>query len=127
MTVAVAKKPGTNAINMVRDLDALVERIQGKIIPSDVNLLKTRDYGHTAEEKSNELLMHLYSATGAVILLMLFTLSRREALVTAVVIPVTLALTLAASYFFGYTLNRVTLFALVFSIGILVDLSLIHI
>lgn len=121
VTVAVAKKPGTNAIDMVSDLDLVLEGIQGRIIPGDVELLKTRDYGATAKEKSDELLMHLYSATGAVILLMLITLSRREALVTAVVIPVTLALTLAASYFFGYTLNRVTLFALVFSIGILVD------
>ena len=121
VTVAIAKKPGTNAIDMVRDLDRRLAGLKGRVIPSNVEVLKTRDYGLTAEEKSDELLMHLYSATGAVILLMLFSLSRREAAVVAVVIPVTLALTLAASYFFGYTLNRVTLFALVFSIGILVD------
>jgi len=121
VTVAVAKKPGTNAVNMVSDLDRTVDNLRGRLIPSDVNLLKTRDYGATAKEKSDELLKHLYSATLAVILLMWVTLSRREATVVAVVIPVTLALTLAASYAFGYTLNRVSLFALVFSIGILVD------
>jgi multidrug efflux pump subunit AcrB len=121
VTLAVAKKPGTNAVEMVEDLDAMISRLEGPMIPSDINVLKTRDYGFTAKEKSNELLKHLYSATIAVILLMWITLSRREAAVVAVVIPVTLALTLAASYLFGYTLNRVSLFALVFSIGILVD------
>ena len=121
VTLAVAKKPGTNAVEMVSDLDRVLDNLEGKLIPSDIHLLKTRDYGFTAKEKSNELLKHLYSATLAVILLMWITLSRREATVVAVVIPVTLALTLAASYFFGYTLNRVSLFALVFSIGILVD------
>jgi multidrug efflux pump subunit AcrB len=121
VTLAVAKKPGTNAVEMVEDLDAMIARLSGPMIPSDIHVLKTRDYGFTAKEKSDELLKHLYSATIAVILLMWIMLSRREAAVVAVVIPVTLALTLAASYFFGYTLNRVSLFALVFSIGILVD------
>jgi len=121
VTLAVAKKQGTNAVDMVRELDERIAGLEGQLLPSDVHVLKTRDYGATAEEKSNELLKHLYSATLAVILLMWITLSRREAIVVAVVIPVTLALTLAASYFFGYTLNRVSLFALVFSIGILVD------
>lgn len=121
VTLAVAKKPGTNAVEMVNDLDRYVDRLKGPVIPSNINVLKTRDYGATAKEKSNELLHHLLSATIAVVLLMWVTLSRREATVVAVVIPVTLALTLAASYFFGYTLNRISLFALVFSIGILVD------
>jgi multidrug efflux pump subunit AcrB len=121
VTIAVAKKPGTNAVDMVADLDHMLDRLAGRVIPSNVEILKTRDYGATADEKADELLKHLYSATIAVILLMLITLSWREATVVAVVIPVTLALTLAASYFFGYTLNRVSLFALVFSIGILVD------
>ena len=121
VTVAVAKKPGTNAVDMVADLDRLIERLRGTVLPSNVEILKTRDYGATADEKADELLKHLWSATLAVILLMWITLSWREATVVAVVIPVTLALTLAASYFFGYTLNRVSLFALVFSIGILVD------
>ncbi len=121
VTLAVAKKPGTNAIDMVSDLDRYIDRLKGPVIPSNINVLKTRDYGATAKEKSNELLHHLFSATIAVVLLMWVTLSRREAAVVVVVIPVTLALTLAASYFFGYTLNRISLFALVFSIGILVD------
>jgi multidrug efflux pump subunit AcrB len=121
VTIAVAKKPGTNAVDMVDDLDRMLDRLDGRVIPSNVEVLKTRDYGATADEKADELLKHLYSATIAVILLMWITLSWREATVVAVVIPVTLALTLAASYFFGYTLNRVSLFALVFSIGILVD------
>jgi multidrug efflux pump subunit AcrB len=121
VTVAVAKKPGTNAVDMVADLDRVIERLRGTVLPSNVEILKTRDYGATADEKAHELLKHLWSATLAVILLMWITLSWREATVVAVVIPVTLALTLAASYFFGYTLNRVSLFALVFSIGILVD------
>ena len=121
VTISVAKKPGTNAVDMVTDLDRVLARLEGRVIPSDIEILKTRDYGATAKEKSDELLTHLWSATLAVILLMWITLSRREAVVVAVVIPVTLALTLAASYFFGYTLNRVSLFALVFSIGILVD------
>ncbi len=121
VTVAVAKKPGTNAVDMVADLDRMLDGLAGRVIPSNVEIVKTRDYGETADEKADELLKHLYSATIAVILLMWITLSWREATVVAVVIPVTLALTLAASYFFGYTLNRVSLFALVFSIGILVD------
>ena len=121
VTVAVAKKPGTNAVDMVADLDQVIERLRGTVLPSNIEILKTRDYGATADEKADELLKHLWSATLAVILLMWITLSWREATVVAVVIPVTLALTLAASYFFGYTLNRVSLFALVFSIGILVD------
>jgi multidrug efflux pump subunit AcrB len=121
VTISVAKKPGTNAVDMVNDLDRVLARLEGRLIPSEIEILKTRDYGATAKEKSDELLTHLWSATLAVILLMWITLSRREAIVVAVVIPVTLALTLAASYFFGYTLNRVSLFALVFSIGILVD------
>ena len=83
----------------------MLDRLAGRVIPSNVKILKTRDYGATADEKADELLKHLYSATIAVILLMWITLSWREATVVAVVIPVTLALTLAASYFFGYTLN----------------------
>ncbi len=121
VTLAIAKKQGTNAVDMVTDLDERLEGLKGHLVPSNIHILKTRDYGATAKEKSNELLHHLLSATIAVVLLMWVTLSRREAAVVVVVIPVTLALTLAASYFFGYTLNRISLFALVFSIGILVD------
>ncbi|HUK12306.1 MAG TPA: efflux RND transporter permease subunit [Thermoanaerobaculaceae bacterium] len=121
VTVAVAKKPGANAVELVRDIDARLARLRGPLIPSDVEVTKTRDYGFTANEKSSELIEHMGIATLAVVLLMAFALGRREAIVVAVAVPTTLALTLAASYFFGYTLNRVTLFALIFAIGILVD------
>ena len=121
VTVAIAKKPGTNAVQLVRELDRHVASLAGKLVPSSVKLTKTRDYGFTANEKSSELIEHMAIATFAVVLLMAFALGRREALVVAVAVPTTLALTLASSYLFGYTLNRVTLFALIFAIGILVD------
>ena len=121
VTLAVAKKPGTNAVDLVAELDALVEQLKGPVLPSNVEVTKTRDYGFTADEKSSELMKHLGLATLSVVLLMAVALGRREAVVVLVAVPVTLALTLAASYLFGYTLNRVTLFALIFAIGILVD------
>ena len=121
VTVAIAKKPGTNAVDLVRQLDRHVAGLAGKLVPSSVKLTKTRDYGFTANEKSSELIEHMAIATFAVVLLMAFALGRREAVVVAVAVPTTLALTLASSYLFGYTLNRVTLFALIFAIGILVD------
>ena len=121
VTVSVAKKPGTNAVELVEQLDAKVAGLKGKVVPSNVTLTKTRDYGHTADEKSNELIFHMALATFSVVLLMAFALGRREAVVVLVAVPMTLALTLASSYLFGYTLNRVTLFALIFAIGILVD------
>jgi multidrug efflux pump subunit AcrB len=121
VTVSVAKKPGTNAVELVEDLDKVVAGLKGKVIPSNVTATKTRDYGHTADEKSNELIFHMALATFSVVLLMAFFLGRREAIVVLVAVPMTLALTLASSYLFGYTLNRVTLFALIFAIGILVD------
>jgi multidrug efflux pump subunit AcrB len=121
VTLSIAKKPGTNAIDLVTDLDKQIAELRGKVIPSDVHITKTRDYGFTAKEKSNELIFHVFLATISVVLLMWLMLGRKEATVVLVAVPVTLALTLAASYMFGYTLNRVTLFALIFSIGILVD------
>ncbi len=121
VTIAVSKKPGTNAVELVAELDALVARLKGPVVPSNVTMTKTRDYGRTANEKSSELMFHVGLATISVVLLMAFALGRREAVVVLVAVPMTLALTLAASYFFGYTLNRVTLFALIFAIGILVD------
>jgi len=121
VTLAVAKKPGTNAVDLVADLDHRLETLRGSVIPGNVGLSKTRDYGFTADEKSSELIKHLWIATLAVVLLMALALGRREAVVVLVAVPTTLALTLAASYLFGYTLNRVTLFALIFAIGILVD------
>ncbi len=121
VTVAVAKKPGTNAVELVAELDGRLAALAGSAIPGDVEVTKTRDYGFTADEKSSELIKHLWIATLAVVALMALALGRREAVVVLVAVPATLALTLAASYLFGYTLNRVTLFALIFAIGILVD------
>ncbi len=121
VTVAVAKKPGTNAVELVAELDRRLAALAGPVIPADVRVTKTRDYGATADEKSSELIKHLWLATLAVVALMALALGRREAVVVLVAVPTTLALTLAASYLFGYTLNRVTLFALIFAIGILVD------
>jgi multidrug efflux pump subunit AcrB len=121
VTLAVAKKPGTNAVALVAELDRLVDSLRGPVVPGNVEITKTRDYGATADEKSSELMSHLGIATLAVVLLMAFALGRREAVVVLVAVPATLALTLASSWLFGYTLNRVTLFALIFAIGILVD------
>ncbi len=121
VTIAVAKKPGTNAVELVRDLDQRFASLKGPVIPSNVRVTKTRDYGRTANEKSSELIFHVGLATLSVVLLMAVFLGRREAVVVLVAVPATLALTLFSSYLFGYTLNRVTLFALIFAIGILVD------
>ncbi len=121
VTLAVAKKPGTNAVDLVKDLDVRLEGLKGPVVPSNVTVAKTRDYGKTADEKSGELIFHVGLATFSVVLLMALFLGRREAVVVLVAVPATLALTLFASFLFGYTLNRVTLFALIFAIGILVD------
>jgi multidrug efflux pump subunit AcrB len=121
VTIAVAKRKGTNAIRIAERVLAKVESLKGRIIPSDVEVTVTRHYGHTAAEKSNELLLHMAIAVVGVTVLIALVLGWRESGVVAVAIPVTLALTLATFYFLGFTLNRITLFALIFSIGILVD------
>ena len=95
--------------------------MRGRILPDDVRVTVTRDYGETASEKSNELLFHMAIAVVSVSLLVMFVLGWRESIVVAIAIPSTLALTLLVFYLYGYTLNRITLFALIFSIGILVD------
>ncbi len=121
VTIAVAKRKGANAIHVANRVLEKVDELKGVIIPSDVHVAITRNYGQTAEEKSNELLWHMAIAVVGVSILIGFVLGWRESGVVGVAIPVTLALTLAMFYFFGYTLNRITLFALIFSIGILVD------
>lgn len=121
VTIALSKKKGTNATNTAHRALKKIENLKGNIIPSAVNVSITRNYGETAKEKSDELLSHMLIATISVILLIAFFLGRKEAIVVAVAVPVTLALTLLVSFLLGYTLNRVTLFALIFSIGILVD------
>ncbi|MBI2844435.1 MAG: efflux RND transporter permease subunit [Armatimonadetes bacterium] len=121
VTLSVAKRKGTNAIVIANKALEKVNGLKGRIIPSNVNVTVTRNYGETATEKSNELLLHMMTAIISVTLLIALALGRRESLVVAVAVPVTLALTLLIFKLYGYTLNRITLFALIFSIGILVD------
>ncbi len=121
VTLSVAKRPGANAIDVVNAALAKVDTLRGTLLPADVTVSVTRDYGHTAAEKSNELLLHMGIAVFGVALLILLFLGWRESLVVLLAIPTTLALTLLVFYLHGYTLNRITLFALIFSIGILVD------
>lgn len=120
-TLTVAKRPGANAITVAHDVLERVESLRGSVIPSDVTVSITRHYGETASEKSNELLFHMAIAIVSVSLLIWFVLGWRESVIVAIAIPTTLALTLLVFYLYGYTLNRITLFALIFSIGILVD------
>ena len=121
VTLSVAKRPGTNAIDVVHAVEAKIDLLKGNMIPADLKVSVTRNYGETAAEKSNELLLHMGIAVFGVALLIFFFLGFREALVVLLAIPTTLALTLLVFYLYGYTLNRITLFALIFSIGILVD------
>ena len=121
VTLSVAKRKGTNAIVVAERVIAKLDELRGVVIPDDVRVTVTRNYGETARDKSNELLYHMFLAVVSVTLLIAITLGLRESGTVALAIPVTLALTLLVFYFYGYTINRVTLFALIFSIGILVD------
>ncbi|MCG6885529.1 MAG: efflux RND transporter permease subunit [Silicimonas sp.] len=121
VTLAFAKRPGANAVTVTEAIFHRIEALEGDMIPSSMDVHVTRDYGHTALEKSNELLFHLGLATASIVALILVAIGWRAAIVVAVVIPVTILLTLFAANLMGYTLNRVSLFALIFSIGILVD------
>ncbi|MGA2371687.1 MAG: efflux RND transporter permease subunit [Candidatus Korobacteraceae bacterium] len=121
VTITLAKRKGTNATVITEKAGKKIDQLRGYLLPSDLNVTVTRNYGETARDKSDELLKHLFLATLSVTLLIALALGWRESGVVLIAIPVTLALTLFIFYFFGYTLNRVTLFALIFSIGILVD------
>jgi multidrug efflux pump subunit AcrB len=121
VTLSVAKRPGANAITVASEVLRKVDGLRGSLIPADVSVTITRHYGETAAEKSNELLLHMGIAVVSVALLIWLTLGWRESGIVAVAIPATLALTLLVFYLWGFTLNRITLFALIFSIGILVD------
>jgi multidrug efflux pump subunit AcrB len=121
VTIAVAKRKGTNATDVSRRVAEKLDTLKGSLVPSDVHITITRDYGETAADKSNELLWHMLLSILSVSALIWLALGRREAAVVLIAIPVTLALTLFTFYLYGYTLNRITLFALIFSIGILVD------
>ncbi|MBU0944805.1 MAG: efflux RND transporter permease subunit [Proteobacteria bacterium] len=121
VTLSIAKRPGSNAVSVVEEVLEQVESLKGRLIPDDISVTVTRNYGETAAEKSNELLLHMGIAVFGVAILILFFLGWRESAVVMLAIPSTLALTLLVFYLYGYTLNRITLFALIFSIGILVD------
>jgi multidrug efflux pump subunit AcrB len=121
VTLAVAKRKGANAITVAHQVEAKLTTVRPVLLPSNLNVTVTRNYGETAAEKSNELLYHMFLAVVSVSILVALALGLREAFVVLIAIPVTLALTLFAFWAYGYTLNRITLFALIFSIGILVD------
>jgi multidrug efflux pump subunit AcrB len=121
VTLTISKKPGVNAADVAESVIARAEALKGAVIPEGVEFTVTRNYGATATDKAQKLIGKLVFATGAVVLLVLFALGRREAVIVGVAVTLTLAATLFASWAWGFTLNRVSLFALIFSIGILVD------
>ncbi len=121
VTLSIAKRKGANAVTVAEKVLERMNKAVGSVIPDNIHITVTRNYGDTAKEKSNELLFHMMIAIVSVTILIWFALGHRESGVVALAIPVTLALTMAVFYLYGYTLNRITLFALIFSIGILVD------
>ena len=121
VTLSIAKRPGANAISVADEVLRKIDTLKGRFIPASVGITITRHYGRTAAEKSNELLVHMGIAVLGVSALILLALGWRESGIVAIAIPCTLALTLLIFFLYGYTLNRITLFALIFSIGILVD------
>ena len=127
VSIAISKRPGANAVVVSDAVLARVEALKGEMLPSSLDVAVTRNYGETASEKANELLFHLGLATVSIVALIAIAIGRREAMVTAIVIPTTILLTLFAAWVMGYTINRVSLFALIFSIGILVDDAIVMI
>jgi multidrug efflux pump subunit AcrB len=121
VTIAIGKQAGQNAVDIADAVLAKIDAVDNVLIPDNVNVAISRNYGKTAGDKSNTLLFKLIFATSAVVLLVLFTMGLRESAVVGVAIIITLAITLFASWAWGFTLNRISLFALIFSIGILVD------
>ena len=121
VTLAIAKKPGENAVDITRAIQQRIELLRNRALPADVQVLVTRDYGETASQKARKLISDLISATLCVVLLVLVAMGWRQALIVGVAVLITLLLTLVFSWAWGFTLNRVSLFALIFSIGILVD------
>ena len=121
VTIAIAKKPGANAADITSAITSRLKILEASVIPEGIHATVTRDYGYTANDKAMKLIQKLVFATGAVVLLVLFALGWREAIVVGSAVVLTLAITLFASWAMGFTINRVSLFALIFSIGILVD------
>ena len=121
VSIAIAKRAGANAVDIAANLVERLQQLRGIALPDDIEVQVTRNYGATASEKADELLFHLGLATLSIVALIVFAIGWREGIVVAIVIPTTILLTLFASWIMGYTINRVSLFALIFSIGILVD------
>jgi len=121
VTLAIAKKKGSNGVTVANDVLAKVEYLKGRVIPDNVQVAITRNYGKTANDKVNELIFKLFVATGAVTLLVWYALGWRAAVVVLIVIPIVILFTVFSALILGYTIDRVSLFALIFSIGILVD------
>jgi len=121
VTLSISKKPGENAADVANGVIRRIEALKGSIVPEGVEITVTRNYGATATEKADKLIGKLVFATSAVVLLVFFALGKREAVIVGAAVTLTLAATLFASWAWGFTLNRVSLFALIFSIGILVD------
>ncbi len=120
-TIAIGKRRGSNAVSVAEQVMALAEQLKGTLIPDDVLLTVTRNYGETADHKVNELVMHLSIAILTIIVLLALTLGLKESLIVSLAVPMTFAITLLCDLIFGYTINRVTLFALILSLGLLVD------
>jgi len=127
VTLAIAKRKGSNAVQVAEDIMAKAKSFQGTIIPADMTLSISRDYGETANNKVNELVEHLMLAILIIIILMIFSLGSRESLIVSIAVPVTFAFTLLLDYLFGYTINRVTLFSLILSLGLLVDDPIVNV
>ena len=121
VSVAIAKRKGANAVEVAADVMKRLETVKGRIVPASLEVAVTRNYGDTANEKANELLFHLALATVSIVILITVAIGWREGVVVMIIIPTTILLTMFASWMMGYTINRVSLFALIFSIGILVD------
>ena len=121
VTIAIAKQAGTNAVEISRRVIERFQQLEGTYIPDNVKVSITRNYGATADAKAKKLISKLFFATASVVLLVMLALGWREAIIVGIAVVVTLAMTLFASWAWGFTLNRVSLFALIFSIGILVD------
>jgi multidrug efflux pump subunit AcrB len=121
VTLAISKKPGENAVDVAEKVIARVNALHNSVLPEGIETSITRNYGATADDKAKKLIQKLIFATASVVLLVLFAIGKREALIVGAAVLLTLAATLFASWAWGFTLNRVSLFALIFSIGILVD------
>jgi len=121
VTIAVAKKKGSNAVWVARDIEETMAGLAGTVIPDEIGYRITRNYGETANDKINDLVKSLGEAIISVILLIAIFMSWREGLVVAIAVPITYSVTLLFNYLFGFTINRVTLFALILALGLLVD------